>query len=75
MYHWRTWFVIGMLYFVIHFIVGVYNCEKYMCPGDVEGDWILEFRDEDTGERMIKQNGKIMTKKQWLQERLGETTK
>ena len=75
MYHWRFWITLGISYFVIHFALGVYNCEKYMCPGDVEGDWILEFRDEDTGERMIKQNGKIMTKKQWLQERLGETTK
>lgn len=75
MYHWRFWIALGISYFVIHFALGVYNCEKYMCPGDVEGDWVLEFRDEDTGERMIKQNGKIMTKKQWLQERFGETAR
>jgi hypothetical protein len=74
-YHWRFWIALGISYFVIHFALGVYNCEKYMCPGDVEGDWVLEFTDEDTGERMIKQNGKIITKQQWLQERARETTR
>ena len=46
-----------------------------MCPGDREDNWVLEFRDEDTGEPMIKINGKVITKKQWLQEQVGETTK
>lgn len=75
MYHWRIWFALGITYFVIHFVVGVYNCQKYMCPGDIEDDWVLEFTDEDTGERMIKQDGKTMSKKQWMQEQAREKTR
>jgi hypothetical protein len=65
MYHWRFWFVLGMAYFVIHFAVGVYNCQKYMCPGDIEGDWILEFTDEDTGKRMMMIDGKKILKEEY----------
>ena len=65
MYHWRFWWCIGMLYFVIHFVVGLYNCEKFMCPGDVEMDWVLEFVDENTGKNMVRVNGRTMTKEQW----------
>ena len=54
-----------MLYIAIHVVIGYYNCAKYLCPGDQEGSWVLEFTDEDTGQRMIKDNGKIMTKKAW----------
>jgi hypothetical protein len=54
-----------MLYFVIHFVVGLYNCEKFMCPGEAEMEWVLEFVDENTGKSMIRVNGRTMTKEQW----------
>jgi len=65
MYHWRFWWCIAMLYFVIHFVVGLYNCEKFMCPGEAEMEWVLEFVDENTGKSMIRVNGRTMTKEQW----------
>ena len=75
MYFWRFWLALAMLYFAIHLTVGYLRCADRMCPGDREDNWVLEFRDEDTGEPMIKINGKVITKKQWLQEQVGETTK
>lgn len=75
MYFWRIWLALAMLYFAIHLTVGYLRCAYQMCPGDREDNWVLEFRDEDTGEPMIKINGKVITKKQWLQEQSQETTK
>lgn len=67
MFHWRFWLIVAMLFFGLHIVLGYVNCVQYMCPGDKEDGWVIEFVDEDTGERMIKQDGKIMPKQQWLQ--------
>jgi len=75
MYFWRFWIIIGVGFFSLQLISGYLSCIRYMCPGDREDNWVLEFKDEDTGEPMIKTNGKVMTKKQWLQEQSQETIK
>lgn len=73
MFHWRAWLVIAMLFFSVHVVSGYLNCAQYMCPGDKEDGWVLEFKDEDTGEAMIKQHGRVMTKQDWLKEQQKDT--
>lgn len=64
-YFWRFWVVIGVVYFGTHLILGYIKCANTLCPGDLEDGWVLEFVDEDTGQRMIKEGSRIMTLKEW----------
>jgi len=57
--------MVAMVYFVGHVILGYVKCANTLCPGDLEDGWILEFVDEDTGQRMIKDGSRIMTLKEW----------
>jgi len=57
--------MVAMVYFVGHVILGYVKCANTLCPGDLEDGWILEFVDEDTGQRMIKEGSRIMTLKEW----------
>ncbi len=72
MYFWRIWLALAMLYFAIHAAVGYLRCMNELCPGELEDGWVLEFIDEDTGKPMIKIDGKIIPKEQWLQEQSQE---